>query len=169
VNTVSDWIVIGRFGRPHGIKGFITVHSFTEPRDNILRYTDWHAYVNKQWQTLNLVRVEMNEKFILAQVEGYQEREQVAALSNIEIAVTRDQLLPLQEGEYYWHDLIGMKVVSQQGILLGTVKEIMPTGTNDVLVVAGDKRHLIPYLPGQFILDINSDQRLITVDWDVDF
>lgn len=169
MNKVSDWIVIGRFGRPHGLKGFVTVHSFTEPRDNILRYTDWHAYINKQWQALKLLRVEMNEKSILAQLEGYNEREQAATLSNIEIAVSREQLPPLKEGEYYWHDLVGMQVVNQQGILLGTIKEIMPTGSNDVLVVEGDKRHLIPYLPGQFVFDINPSQRVITVDWDVDF
>ncbi|KTD22090.1 16S rRNA-processing protein RimM [Legionella lansingensis] len=169
MNAVSDWVVIGRFGRPHGIKGLITVHSFTEPRDNILRYTDWHAYINKQWQPLKLLQVEMNEKSILAQLEGYHEREQVAALTNVEIAVNRKQLPALEEGEYYWHELIGMQVKNQQDILLGTVKEIMPTGTNDVLVVEGKKRYLIPYLPGQFIFDINPSQHTITVDWDVDF
>ena len=47
--------------------------------------------------------------------------------------------------------------------------EVMPTGSNDVLVVQGEKRHLIPYLPGQFILDINDSQQIITVDWDMDF
>ena len=52
VDNSTDWVVVGRFGRAHGIKGFITVHSFTEPRDNILRYTDWHVYINKQWQPL---------------------------------------------------------------------------------------------------------------------
>ncbi|CEK09554.1 ribosome maturation factor RimM [Legionella hackeliae] len=169
MDKVTDRIVVGRFGRPHGIKGFITVHSFTDPRDNILRYTDWHAYINKRWQPLKLLRVEVNEKFILAQVEGYSEREQVAALTNTDIAVSRDQLPPLEEGEFYWHDLIGMKVVNQQGILLGTVVEIMPTGANDVLVVEGEKRYLVPYLPGQFVADINTSQQLITVDWDADF
>ncbi|KTC77826.1 ribosome maturation factor RimM [Legionella brunensis] len=169
MDKVIDWLVIGRFGRPHGIKGFVTVHSFTEPRDNILRYTDWHVYINKQWQPLKLLRVEMNEKSILAQIDGYSEREQVAALTHVEIAVDRKQLPPLKEGEYYWHELIGMQVVNQQGMLLGSVAEIMPTGANDVLVVEGEKRHLIPYLPGQFVSDINSSQRIITVDWDADF
>ncbi|RMX17956.1 ribosome maturation factor RimM [Legionella jordanis] len=169
MDKLADWIVIGRFGRPHGIKGFVTVHSFTEPRDNILQYTDWHAYINKQWQALKIVRVEMTEKSILVRLEGFNEREQAAALGNVEIAVSRDQLPNLEEGEYYWHELVGMQVVNQQGILLGVVKEIMPTGSNDVLVVVGEKRHLIPYLPGQFILDIDSERAVISVDWDVNF
>lgn len=169
MNNQEHWVIIGRFGRPHGIKGFVTVHSFTEPRDNILRYTDWHAYVNKQWQPIKLLCVETHDKGIVAQVEGYPEREAVARLTNSDIAVHKDQLAKLEPGEYYWHQLIGMSVVNDQGQSFGKVIEVIPTGANDVLVVQGEKRYLIPYLPGQFILDINDSQQLITVDWDVDF
>ena len=169
MDSNDDWVVIGRFGRPHGIKGFITVLSFTDPQDNIVFYTDWHAHINHQWQPLKLLNLEMNNKFILTQVEGYPEREGVARLTNIEIAVRREQLPALQEGEYYWHQLQGMRVVNLQGMELGNVAEIMATGANDVLVVVGDQRHLIPYLPGRNIIEINEPQRLITVDWDTDF
>lgn len=169
MDNSTDWLVVGRFGRTHGIKGFITVHSFTDPRDNILHYTDWHVYLAKQWQPLKIVRLEVNDKSILAQIEGYREREQVASLTNAEIAVSRTQLPTLQPGEYYWHELIGMQVVNQQGQPFGKVIEIMPTGANDVLVVEGEKRYLIPYLPGQFVKEINASQRIITVDWDMDF
>lgn len=169
MSNQENWIIVGRFGRPHGIKGFVTVHSFTEPRDNILRYTDWHAYIDKKWQPIKLLNLEVQNKSIIAQIEGYPEREIVARLTNIEIAVQRDQLDELKSGEYYWHQLIGMNVVNSKGESFGKVTEIIPTGSNDVLVVEGEKRHLIPYLPGQFILDINNSQQLITVDWDLDF
>lgn len=164
-----SWVVVGRFGRPHGIKGFVTVHSFTEPRDNILKYTDWHVFLNNQWQPVKLLSVETHIKAIVALVDGYPERELVARLTNAEIAVHHDKLAELDQGEYYWHQLIGMKVVDQKGELFGTVTEIMPTGANDVLVVQGEKKHLIPYLPGQFIIDIDDSQQQITVDWDMDF
>ena len=62
-----------------------------------------------------------------------------------------------------------MRVVTQEGTALGTVTEMMSTGANDVMVVVGEKRHLIPYLPGTAVIEINDTQRLITVDWDVDF
>lgn len=169
MNTQDSWIVVGRFGRPHGIKGFVSVHSFTEPRDNILRYTDWHAFINHNWQPIKLLRIEVQSKSIVALVEGYPDREIAAHLTNIDIAVQRAQLEELDSGEYYWHQLIGMDVVNSKGDPFGKVIEIIPTGSNDVLVVQGEKRHLIPYLPGQFILDINSQQKLITVDWDLDF
>ncbi len=165
----ADWVVVGRFGRAHGIKGFITVHSFTEPRDNILQYKDWHVRIANQWQPLKIVHLESTDKSILAQIEGYHEREQVTRLTNVDIAVRRNQLPPLKPGEYYWHELVGMQVINQQGQPFGTVIEILPTGAHDVLVVEGEKRHLIPYLPGQFVMNVDPSQQIITVDWDLDF
>lgn len=165
----ENWIVIACFGRPHGVKGFITVHSFTEPRDNVLKYTDWHAFINNKWQPIKLLRYEMQSKALIVQVEGYPERELVASLTNIEIAVRKEQLANLGPGEYYWHQLIGMHVINQQGTPFGKVIEILPTGANDVLVIQGEKRHLVPYLPGKFVLDVNTSLQIITIDWDMDF
>jgi 16S rRNA processing protein RimM len=169
VNNQENWIVIARFGRPHGIKGFVTVHSFTEPRDNVLKYANWHAFINNKWQPIKLLRAEVQNKAIVAQIEGYPDRELVARLTNIEIAVQQEQLEELKPGEYYWYQLIGMTVTNREGELFGKVIEIIPTGANDVLVVEGNKRHLIPYLPDRFILDVDINQQLITVDWDMDF
>jgi 16S rRNA processing protein RimM len=169
VDKSTDWVIVGRFGRAHGIKGFVTVHSFTDPRENILRYTDWHAYIDKCWQPLKILHLEVNNKSILAQIEGYREREHVANLTNVEIAISRAQLPSLNVGEYYWHQLVGLEVIDQQDRSLGKVVEIMPTGANDVLVVEGEKRHLIPYLPGQFVVDVDLIQKRIKVDWDMDF
>ncbi|PWY56924.1 ribosome maturation factor RimM [Legionella qingyii] len=169
MNNQENWIIIARFGRPHGVKGFVTVHSFTEPRDNVLKYANWHAFINNKWQPIKLLRAEVQNKSIIVQIEGYPERELVAQLTNIEIAVQQEQLEQLKPGEYYWHQLIGMNVINQQGESFGKVIEIIPTGANDVLVVEGNKRHLIPYLPGKFILDVDASQQLITVNWDMDF
>lgn len=164
-----SWVVVARFGRPHGINGFVTVHSFTEPRDNLLSYTDWHVFLNNSWQPVKPLCIKLHHKSIVAQIEGYPEREQVAALTNAEIAIPQEQLAELDSGEYYWHQLIGMRVINQKGEFFGKVIEIMPTGANDVLIVEGEQRHLIPYLPDQFIVGVDIDQKTITVDWDMDF
>lgn len=169
MDSHTDWVVIGRFGRPHGIKGYTTVISFTEPRENILHYPDWYGYINKLWQPIRILHIEVTHKHILAQIESYSLREQVAALTNIDIAIQKEKLPALSAGEYYWHELVGMHVVTKDGVTLGRVTEIMPTGSNDVLVVVGEKRHLIPYLMNTFVLSINDSLRSITVDWDVDF
>lgn len=166
---VNKWLIVGRFGRPHGIKGLIRLHSFTEPKENILDYPRLYVDIDKQWQPIQLLHTERRNKLIVVEVAGYRERERLASLTNLDIAIDYAELPPLAPGEYYWHELIGLRVVNLHGDELGTVKEIMPTGSNDVLVVVGEKRYLIPYLPGRFISHVDRSQRLITVDWDVDF
>ena len=165
----ESWIIVGRFGRPHGIKGFVTVHSFTDPRDNILRYMNWHAFINNKWQPIKLLCIEPQNKCIIAQIEGYSDRELVTRLTNVEIAVPQEELAVLPADEYYWHQLVGMSVINTLNEPLGKVTDLISTGSNDVLVVEGEKRYLIPYLLGQFVKDINSSKQMITVDWDVDF
>ncbi|MDP3705585.1 MAG: ribosome maturation factor RimM [Legionellaceae bacterium] len=165
----NSWIVIGRFGRPQGLKGFIRVISFTEPQQNIVSYTPWYIKLDGAWQPVKLLEIEKHSKFILVQVDGYQQREQVSLLTNIDIVVQRAKLPSLPPGDYYWHELTGMKVVNKEGLLLGDVTDIVATGSNDVLVVVGEKRHLIPYLLGEYVINIDDNQRLITVDWDADF
>lgn len=162
-------IVIGRFGRPHGVKGLISVQSFTDPKDNILSYSNWQVHIDNQWQPLNVLRIEVHNKAILVLIENFENREIAARLTNAEIAVCRDQLPELADGAFYWHELIGMNVINAEGIAFGSVIEVMPTGANDVLIVQGAKRHLIPYVPGRFILEISKENNRITVDWDVDF
>lgn len=169
MNEPDNWIIIGCFGRPHGIKGFVTVNSFTEPKDTILNYDPWYAFINNSWQIVKLISPVINSKTIITQVEGFPERENVALLTNVKIAISKDQLKQLNKDEFYWYQLIGMHVINLQGINLGKVNEIIPTGSNDVLVVQGKKRHLIPYLPGQFVMQVNCKEHMITVDWDQDF
>lgn len=170
MNNKQDWVVIGRFGRPHGIKGCVSVISFTQPRENIVDYTHWHILGSDHlWQAITVLKTEINHKFILAEIDRYDTREQVAALTNREIAVRQSQLKKLASNEYYWHELIGMTVVNQNNALIGIVDSLMATGSNDVLVVVGERRVLIPYLLGDVVLTIDSVCRVITVEWDLDF
>jgi 16S rRNA processing protein RimM len=169
VDNSANLVVIGRFGRPHGIKGFVVIHSFTEPRENILEYSNWQVLLNKKWQPVKPIAFEVHSKAIIAKIDGFAQRELASQLTHAEIAVDDTQLAKLNPGEYYWHELIGMNVVNQDGTVFGKVAELIATGANDVLVVKGEKRHLIPYLPGQFIKEIDTQRQTITVDWDLDF
>lgn len=166
MNSVVNWVVVGRFGKPHGIKGFVTVHSFTHPRENILEYANWHAVIKGSYQPLKILHAELTHKAIIARVAGYETRELAARLTNVDIAVDISQFPILEEGDYYWHELTGMQVINQQDENLGVVKELLSTGSNDVLIVEGEKRTLIPWIPGQFVLNVDKVARVIRVDWD---
>ncbi len=68
-------------------------------------------------------------------LEGIEDREQARRLMGVDIAIYRDQLPPLPDGEFYWYDLIGLDVINRAGVALGKVIEVQETGANEVLVV----------------------------------
>jgi 16S rRNA processing protein RimM len=170
--TTPEWVVVGKFGRAQGIKGLVRVVSFTEPRDNILQYPEWFIRKPKAtWQAIKRLTEQMTPQYVFAQIEGYNSREEVSLLTNLEIAVPREVLANLDSGEHYWHDLIGMRVIHEAGVDIGVVDSILATGSNDVLVVIdkNKKRRLIPYLLDEVIQTIDRKNREITVCWDLDF
>lgn len=164
-----QWVVVGQFGKAHGLKGLVKVHSFTQPEDNLLRYPNWHMKTKDGWVKVELEQVRLQGHSILAQIANINDRDQAAALTNRQIAVPEDVLPDLEEDEHYWFHLIGLQVINRQGINLGSVEDLMTTGSNDVLVVKGEKEYLIPYLPEIYVLKINKDEGVITVDWDENF
>ena len=88
---------------------------------------------------------------------------------NCDVAITSEQLPSLKKGEYYWRDLINLKVINQDGILLGEVSEIIETGANDVFVVINNDKNeqkiLIPSVMGIYINKIDLIEQAIYVNW----
>ena len=70
--------------------------------------------------------------------------------------------------EYYWTDLIGLKVINRQQELIGTVDSLMDTGAHSVLVVAGERQHLIPFV-ANYVIDVDMQNKCIYVDWGLDY
>lgn len=163
---VNDWVVIGRFGRVHGIKGFIQVHSFTDPLDNIFEYQPWFINLKKTWCPIKIHQEQNNGHKFLVQVENYMTREEASFLTNMEIAVPR-HVLPELNDEFYHHDLIGLKVYNDQQEYLGEITDIFVTGASDVLVISGESQYLIPFVMNVFIQSIDLDKHQVLVHWDL--
>jgi 16S rRNA processing protein RimM len=92
--------------------------------------------------------------------------------------VAKDQLPHLPAGDYYWNQLIGLKVYTQvdgSDVELGEIASMMETGANDVVVISAtassvdNQERLIPYLVGQFVLKIDLEENRMDVDWDPEF
>lgn len=165
INDKHDWLVVGQFGRVHGIRGYITVHSFTDPEDNIISYPNWYRVVKNTHVPLVISDIVHHHNRILVKVEGYTVREDAASLTNSLIAVSSAVLPELDSDEFYWHELLGMSVLNKDGVTLGTLSNIM-TGVNyDIFVVSGQETQLIPYLD-TYVTSIDRDQRVIHVDWE---
>ncbi len=101
-------------------------------------------------------------------LEGIEDREQAATRVGCDIAVLREDLPDAEDGTYYWADLEGLRVVNRDGAELGKVAYLMETGANDVLVTAGERERLIPFVAGEVILDVDFAKGVITVDWEWD-
>jgi 16S rRNA processing protein RimM len=105
----------------------------------------------------------------VAQLRNFDERDQATRLLGCEIAVSRDQLPELSTGEYYWTDLQGLRVENLDGVELGRISHLFETGANDVIVVQGEREHLIPYTWGIAVRKVDLAAGLMIVDWDPDF
>jgi len=165
----DDPIIMGRIAGPYGVKGWLRVVSYTEQPDRLIEYAPWYLRRGDAWVPTGVVAVKRHAKGLLVCLPGYEDRDKAAELSGTEIGIYRKQLPPAAEDEYYWSDLIGLPVVTLDGLLLGTVDHVIETGANDVLVVKGERERLIPFIRGSVIAQIDLDGRVIRVDWDPDF
>ena len=175
MRDANDMLVVGKVNGLFGVKGWVKVFSDTQPRKNILGYSPWYLKVDGSWQAYKLESGKVHGKGIIAHLEKCPDRDVAALLVGAQIAIRRDQLPALEEGEYYWSDLQGLKVITLDGIELGVVTELMETGANDVLVVretsnkGNEQERLIPFIPEQVVTKVDLEQGVMTVDWDPDF
>ena len=166
----KDYIVVGRVSGLHGVRGWVKVYSHTQPRENILSYRTWYLLRDGQWKAFDLLEGRQQGKGIVARLSGFDDRDQASLLLESEIAIHHQQLPRAGAGEYYWADLQGLLVLNTQGAELGVVDHLLETGANDVLVVQdGEIERLIPYVPGQYVLDVSLSEGVMRVDWDPDF
>jgi 16S rRNA processing protein RimM len=170
MESSQDYIVMGRINGLHGVRGWVKVFSHTQPRSNILSYRTWYLRRGGEWIATELLDGRLQGKGVVARLKGYDDRDQAAALLGVDIAIRREQMPRSGPGEYYWAELVGLKVINAEGVALGVVEQLLETGANDVLVVRdGEAERLIPYLPGQFVLEVSLDDGVMKVDWDQDF
>ncbi|MDH5694976.1 MAG: ribosome maturation factor RimM [Gammaproteobacteria bacterium] len=158
-------LIVGRVSGLHGVQGWIKVYSYTDPRQNILNYSPWLLKIQGQWQERKLLAGRPHGKGIVAQIEGCVNRDQARELMEVEIAIHRDQLPALEEGEFYWSDLEGLKVSNLDGDELGSVDYLFQTGANDVMVLKGDKERLVPFVQGEYVKEIDLAAGIMIVDW----
>ena len=162
-------IIMGRIAGPYGVKGWLRVVSYTEQPDRLLEYAPWYLRQGDAWLPTAITEAKRHSKGLLVRLPGCSDRDQAAELAGTDIGIYREQLPAAAEDEYYWSDLVGLAVVTLDGVPLGTVDHLIETGANDVLVVRGERERLIPFVRGGVIAAIDLDGGVMRVDWDPDF
>jgi 16S rRNA processing protein RimM len=168
--------MLGHITGIYGLKGWVKVHSDTNPRDNIVTYKSWWIEQGGSWLECRVLQGRPQGKTIVAQLEGVDTPETAGTLIGANIAISRAAMPEPAEGEYYWADLIGMQVRTVDDLLIGSVLRLFETGANDVVVISderegseGSQEVLVPWLVPDVITDVNVMDRVITIDWDPDF
>lgn len=177
----DDRTIAGKLTSVYGIKGWVKVHSYTDPPEKIFNFTPWfiaNTECDKSFVPVLVDDYRAHGKGLVAHFKGVDDRDEAALLCQRAITVEMGALPTLPDGEYYWRQLTGLQVFSNHGdhshALLGEVSSLMETGANDILVVAPcegsiDKRErLLPYVDA-YILEIDLTAGSMLVDWDPEF
>ncbi|MCO4850847.1 ribosome maturation factor RimM [Bacillus vallismortis] len=145
------WFHVGKIVNTHGIKGEVRVISKTDfaedrykPGNTLYLFRDGH----NEPVEVTVSTHRLHKQFHLLQFKERQNLNEVEELKNAIIKVPEEDLGELNEGEFYFHEIIGCEVFAEDGQLIGKVKEILTPGANDVWVIGrkGKKDALIPYI-----------------------
>lgn len=160
-------VQVGHISGVHGIKGWVKVHSLTEPREAVFEYQPW--LLGDSLEETRVIQGKKHGKHLIALLEDVEDRERAESLVNRRIAVYREQFPDLPEDEFYWTDLEGLSVRLEDGTELGRIDRLLATGAHDVLVVKGDREHLIPFVLERYVKRVNLAEGMVVVDWDPEF
>lgn len=166
-------VVVGKIGSSYSIHGWFRLFSSTEETESIFDYQPWFIKITDEWQMIWLENWKRHYQDLIIKVRDVENREAARLLTNCQICVDASQLPELDNGEYYWKDLIRCQVSTVGGYKLGKVIDLIETGANDVLVVTanfkdafGLRERLIPFIVGPVIQNVDLASKLIEANWD---
>ena len=163
--SLGNYIIVGQILTTHGIKGYLTIKSFTFIPKDIFTYT---LYVKIDVETKALVLEDYNfmPKKTIMKIRGINTIEDCQIYIGKELLVLKENLPKVGEDEYYWHDLIGSNVINQDGIELGYIDDLFRSGENDILIIKKKNNAREIFIP--FLKDyiISFKEKILIVRWE---
>jgi 16S rRNA processing protein RimM len=162
---------MGRISAPFGIKGWVRVQAYSGSPGSLTNYPVWWLNSAAGWQEYTVQQAQVQGPDVLAKLAGCEDRDAAAGLKGRVVAVPRAAFPPAQAGEYYWADLVGLRVRSNNGLDFGVVSSMLETGANAVMVVQQDAvggERLIPFI-AEVVRRVDIAAGVIEVEWGVDY
>lgn len=156
------WIPVGRVVSTSGLRGEVKFYYYNEVKEGF-QFTSLFALKGNEHIELKLEGARYRKNFFYLSFRGMTTMEEASFLVTKELFVREKDLPPLDEGEYYEYQLIGLDVVTADGAALGKVESILHTGANDILVVKGERELLVPMVE-DFVGNIDIQGGKITVN-----
>lgn len=161
-----DFYNVGKIVNTHGIRGDVRVMPTTDfVAERFAKGRD--LYLQQAGEPLKLIveSARQHKGFILVKFVGYDNINDVQAFRDHELMVSGKDQQPLEDGQYYYHQIIGLSVKTVDGEELGTIKEILSPGANDVWVVQRDgKKDLLLPVIDDVVKDVDLDAGEVTVE-----
>lgn len=163
-------LVMGRVSAPFGVKGWVKVQPFTSKVDSLTSYKKWWLGIDGDWQEHAVESAQAQGRMIVAKLEACDDRNLAVMYRGKQVAVPRETLPQTTANEFYWADLVGLRVINDDSQDFGEVIRILETGANDVLVVQeeGGQERLIPFI-ADAIRKVDLAAGVIWVDWGLDY
>ena len=159
-----DYFAIGKIVKTRGLIGSLKAISYAQTQNIFTGLKD--IYLEKtagQKNKYNIRKIDITGKILFIELEGIANVELAGHLVGSTIFLPKEMLPELPEGEYYWHDIIGISVVGENGESLGKVESIFPTGSNDVYVCKGSHREILLPATADVIKKIDIQRRVMEV------
>lgn len=155
---------IGVITQTHGIRGEVKVFPTTEDKTRFKKLKEVTVENAGRRFTMKIEGVKFFRQYAIIKFEGLDSIEDAEKYKGAKLIIPREKAVALEKGEYFVADLIGLKVITDEGAALGTLKEVLPTGANDVYVVeTPDKKEALLPAIKECILNIDMDDAVITV------
>ncbi len=160
-----DYITVGKFGRPRGVIGEIYITPDTDFPDRFLGLTELLVERNGQKETLGIESAELIGGRPVVRIKGYESKEEVSRLTNLIIVLPGELAVDLPEGLYYQFDLVGCKVLGEDGTEYGILEEILFYPANDLYRIKKDNsgEFLLPVVD-KFIKGVDIEKKEIIIE-----
>ncbi|MBZ0294575.1 MAG: ribosome maturation factor RimM [Anaerolineae bacterium] len=161
------YLLLGEILRPHGIRGELRVRILTDYPERMLEFDSVHIGTDPESPEAAIYQIEklrLSKGYGLLKLEGIDDRNQAELLRDLYVMIDVDEAIPLEEGEFYLYQVIGLTVQTEQGQALGTIREVLETGANDVYIIDSPeyKEILLPVTP-ETVLNTDIQSGLVTV------
>ncbi len=158
----ENLLLIGKVVKPHGIRGWLKIKSYSESTTTFSRAGKVYLLKAGRLEEWELTAVKPHKGHFLIELKGIEDRNKAEEYRNADVYIDKG-VLKKEEGEFFWYELIGIKVYLISGKYLGTIKHIFRTGSNDVYVVEEKEReYLIPAIEDVVKeIDLDSGKMLI--------
>lgn len=161
---MEDMLRVGVIASTHGVKGEVKVFPTTDDAARFKQLKEVILDTGKEQISLEIEHVKFFKNMVILKFKGYDSINDIEKYKSKNLLIPRGAAVELGPDEYFVTDLIGLKVISDQGESLGIMKDVMETGANDVYVVEleSGKELLVPAI-GDCILDVNLEERIMKI------